>query len=32
LTKTVNEINMQVSCGNRKIATAQSLKFFLANY
>ena len=27
LTKTDNEINMQVSFGNRKIATAQSLKF-----
>ena len=28
LTKTDNEINMQVSFGNRKIATAQSLKFW----
>ena len=27
LTKTNNELNMQVSFGNRKIATAQSLKF-----
>jgi hypothetical protein len=27
LTKADNEINMQVSFGNRKIATAQSLKF-----
>jgi hypothetical protein len=27
LNKTDNEINMQVSFGNRKIATAQSLKF-----
>jgi len=27
LTKTDHEINMQVSSGNRKIATAQSLKF-----
>ena len=27
LTKTDNEIDMQVSFGNRKIATAQSLKF-----
>jgi len=27
LTKTDNGINMQVSFGNRKIATAQSLKF-----
>jgi len=27
LTKTDNEINMQVSFGKRKIATAQSLKF-----
>ena len=28
LTKTTNGINMQVSFGNRKIATAQSLKFW----
>ena len=28
LTKTDNEINMQVSFGDRKIATAQSLKFW----
>jgi hypothetical protein len=28
LAKTDNEINMQVSFGNRKIATVQSLKFF----
>jgi len=28
LTKTDNEINMQVSFGNSKIATAQSLKFW----
>jgi len=28
LTKTDHEINMQVSFGNRKIATTQSLKFF----
>jgi hypothetical protein len=28
LTKTDNEINMQVSFGNRRIATAQSLKFW----
>jgi hypothetical protein len=28
LTKTDNEINMQVTFGNRKIATAQSLKFW----
>jgi len=27
LTKTDHDINMQVSFGNRKIATAQSLKF-----
>jgi len=27
LTETDNEINMQVSFGNRKIATVQSLKF-----
>ena len=27
LTKTDNDINMQVSFGNKKIATAQSLKF-----
>ena len=27
LTKTNNELNMQVSFGNRKITTAQSLKF-----
>jgi hypothetical protein len=27
LTKTDNELNMQVSFGKRKIATAQSLKF-----
>ena len=27
LTKTDNEINMQVSLDNRKIATAQCLKF-----
>jgi len=27
LTKTDYEINLQVSFGNRKIATAQSLKF-----
>jgi hypothetical protein len=27
LTKTDNELNIQVSFGNRKIATAQSLKF-----
>jgi hypothetical protein len=30
LTKTDNELNMQVSFGNRKIATAQSLKFCLS--
>ena len=29
LTKTDQEINMDVSFGNRKIATAQSLKFFV---
>ena len=28
LTKTDHEINMQVSFGNRKIATAQSLNFW----
>ena len=28
VTKTDNEINMQVSFGNRKIATVQSLKFW----
>jgi len=28
LTKTDNEINMQVSFGNRKIATVQNLKFW----
>jgi hypothetical protein len=27
LTETDNELNMQVSFGNRKVATAQSLKF-----
>jgi hypothetical protein len=31
LTKTVNELNMQVSFGNRKIATVQSLKFWGLN-
>ena len=29
VTKTDHEINMDVSIGNRKIATAQSLKFFV---
>jgi hypothetical protein len=32
LTKPDNEINMQVSFGNRKIATVQSLKLFGTNY